>query len=76
MPDVDAARALRERNDARDQCARYRVAIWHLCEGMTVSQLGGLRKDVLRTVLAVRFCDALDEVADVLLGRPWPPREG
>lgn len=74
--EIEVAKVLRERNEAQDQCARLRVAIYHLCGMLTVSQLGDLREDVLRTVLAVRFCAELGDVADELIGRPWPPREG
>ena len=74
--EIDVAKVLRERNDAQDQCARLRVALCHLSNEMTVSQLAAMRDDVLRTVLAVRFCAELGDVADVLLSRPWPPREG
>lgn len=76
MGEIDVEKVLRERNDAQDQCARYRIVICHLCNGMTVSQLAAMRDDVLRTVLAVRFCGVLDDVADTLLDHPWPPREG
>lgn len=76
MGEIDVAKVLRERNDAQDQCVRYRAAIYHLCNQVTMSQLDGLRDDDLRTVLAVRFFSALVDVADDLLGRPRQPREG
>lgn len=74
--EIDVAKVLMERNDAQDQCARLRVAVYHLCGMLTVPQLGDLREDILRTVLAVRFCAELGDVADELIGRSGHPREG
>lgn len=70
MGEIDVAKVLRERNEAQDQCARLRVAIYHMCGLLTVPQLGDLREDVLRTALSVRFRAELGDVADELIGRP------